>query len=87
MSVHLHIDMFLNLLLFCFIQYVFSSERSERLLLNDPSLIMDRLTQLENTVIQQSATIQTQSAEIRQLQKAMNSTVGKSLIKQSLYNK
>ena len=48
---------------------------------------MDRLTQLDNTVIQQAATIQTQSAEIRQLQKAMNSTVGKSLIKQSLYNK
>ena len=87
MSVQLRIDMLLNLLLFCFIQYVFSSERPERLLLNDPSLIMDRLTQLENTVIQQSATIQTQSAEIHQLQKAMNSTVGKSLIKQSLYNK
>jgi len=73
--------MFLNFLLFCIMQYVFSSERPERLLLNEPSLIMDRLAHLELTVMQQSATIQTQSAEIHQLQKAMNSTVGKSLIK------
>jgi len=80
-SVQLRIDMFLNLLLFCIMQYVFSSERPERLLLNEPSLIMDRLAHLEHTVMQQSAAIQTQSAEIHQLQKAMNSTVGKSLIK------
>ncbi|VDH90256.1 Hypothetical predicted protein [Mytilus galloprovincialis] len=51
-----------------------ANNKAERLLLNDPALIMERLTQLENTVQQQATTIQTQAQQIHQLQNEVNSS-------------
>ncbi|CAC5378293.1 C1QL [Mytilus coruscus] len=66
--------LFLNFMFISCLQTVLANNKAERLLLNDPALIMERLTQLENTVQQQAATIQTQAQEIHQLQTAVNST-------------
>ncbi|CAG2209831.1 C1QL [Mytilus edulis] len=67
-------QLFLNFMFVKCLQTVQANNKAERLLLNDPALIMERLTQLENTVQQQAATIQTQAQQIHQLQNEVNSS-------------
>lgn len=72
-------QLFLIFMFVICLQTVQANNKAERLLLNDPALIMERLTQLENTVQQQAATIQTQAQQIHQLQNEINSSASKSL--------
>ena len=58
---------------------VLNAENSKRLLLNDPSVLADRLTKLESKIQQQDVTIQQlmsgkqqQDATIQQLQATLN---------------
>jgi cell division protein FtsB len=73
------------LLLYSNLSGIFGKSKSERLLLNDPSVLADRLGRLENSVTILKQTVATQNAEL-QIQKTTIQALEQENTKLSMQN-
>jgi cell division protein FtsB len=73
------------LLLYSNLSGIFGKSKSERLLLNDPSVLADRLGRLENSVTILKQTVATQNAEL-QIQKTTIQALEQENTKLSIQN-